>query len=130
MGLLSVIFEVNLKLFGEQSQKKIVFVVRDFKDHDNTTEIDLTVKKIRTDVENIWQKIYKPEEHKGKTIYEFFEFEFKMLPNLEWQEQEWHIAADKLKERFAYPSSGLNSFFLPKPEDRIVPIDGLHFYLE
>jgi len=29
-GLLKVIFEVNLKLFGQQSAKKLLFVLRDF----------------------------------------------------------------------------------------------------
>ena len=35
LGLLSVIFEVNLKLFGEQYKKKILFIVRDCKDYKN-----------------------------------------------------------------------------------------------
>ena len=31
-GLLKVIFECNLKLFGQQSSKKLLFVIRDFDD--------------------------------------------------------------------------------------------------
>ena len=34
-GLLEVIFECNLKLFGQQSAKKLMFVIRDFDDRGN-----------------------------------------------------------------------------------------------
>ncbi len=37
-GLLKVIFEVNLKLFGQQSAKKLLFVLRDFDDRGNNFE--------------------------------------------------------------------------------------------
>lgn len=36
-GLLKVIFECNLKLFGQQSAKKLLFVLRDFDDRGNNT---------------------------------------------------------------------------------------------
>lgn len=34
-GLLKVIFEVNLKLFGQSSAKRLLFVIRDFDDRGN-----------------------------------------------------------------------------------------------
>ena len=34
-GLLKVIFEVNLKLFEQQSSKKLLFVIRDFTESGN-----------------------------------------------------------------------------------------------
>jgi hypothetical protein len=37
-GLLRVIFEVNLKLFGQSSAKKLLFVLRDFDDRGNNFE--------------------------------------------------------------------------------------------
>ena len=37
-GLLRVIFEVNLKLFGQQSAKKLLFVLRDFDDRGNNKQ--------------------------------------------------------------------------------------------
>lgn len=37
-GLLKVIFEVNLKLFGQSSAKKLLFVFRDFDDRGNNFE--------------------------------------------------------------------------------------------
>ena len=37
-GLLKVIFEVNLKLFGQSSAKKLLFVLRDFDDRGNNFE--------------------------------------------------------------------------------------------
>ena len=38
LGLLRVIFEVNLKLFGQSSAKKVLFVLRDFDDRGHNFE--------------------------------------------------------------------------------------------
>lgn len=37
-GLLKVIFECNLKLFGQQAHKRLLFVIRDFQDKGNNME--------------------------------------------------------------------------------------------
>ena len=58
-GLLRVIFEVNLKLFGQSSAKKLLFVLRDFDDRGNNFDRIRTI--IDTDINNIWNEIYKPE---------------------------------------------------------------------
>ena len=58
-GLLRVIFEVNLKLFGQKSAKKLLFVFRDFDDRGNNFEI--LKNTINNDIRNIWREIYKPE---------------------------------------------------------------------
>lgn len=59
-GLLKVIFEVNLKIFGQQSKKKLLFVIRDFNDVGTNKEKCMDI--IYKDVMKIWSEIYKPEK--------------------------------------------------------------------
>jgi hypothetical protein len=48
-----------LKLFGQSSAKKIVFVLRDFDEKLNNF---MSLKIIlENDIRNIWAEIYKPE---------------------------------------------------------------------
>ena len=58
-GLLKVIFEVNLKLFGQSSDKKLLFVLRDFDGRGNNFEKVRGI--IDTDLNKIWDEIYKPD---------------------------------------------------------------------
>jgi len=60
-GLLKVIFEANLKLFDQQSSKKLLFVLRDYDNESNEKAIK---DNIHADLETIWGEIYKPESHK------------------------------------------------------------------
>ena len=51
-NLLTIIFEVNLKLFSKNSKKKVLFVLRDFSARENNGE---KIKQILSeDMENIW----------------------------------------------------------------------------
>jgi hypothetical protein len=52
MGLLRVIFEVNLKLFNQKSAKKLLFVLRDFDDRGNN--FDRIREILDKDVNTIW----------------------------------------------------------------------------
>ena len=65
IGLLKVILECNLKLFGQSNKKKLIFVVRDFHfkgDNDKKTKDD-----ILNDVSKIWAEIYKPDVYKNSS---------------------------------------------------------------
>ncbi len=55
--MLKVIFEVNLRLFGKKSKKKVLFVLRDFLPTDNGARI---TQWISNEISEIWKKIYKP----------------------------------------------------------------------
>ena len=101
-GLLKVIFEVNLKLFGQSSAKKLLFVLRDFDDRGNNFERIRAI--IDTDINNIWKEIYKPEEYKDSKPQEFFDFDFFMLPHKIYEEQKFYEKCEELKERFSINS--------------------------
>jgi len=58
LGLLRVVFQVNLRLFEKKSHKKILFVIRDT----DTDHLDLEIEKknLYTSFEGIWDDITKP----------------------------------------------------------------------
>jgi hypothetical protein len=102
-GLLKVIFEVNMKLFSQQSAKKLLFVLRDFDDRGNNFDRIRTV--IDTDIANIWKEIYKPEEFKDSKPSDFFNFEFSMLPHKVYEEDKFYESCKQLKGRFSPSAS-------------------------
>merc|ERR1712096_152813 len=76
-ALLTIIFEANLKIFGDASKKTMCFVIRDY-DPNTSLKIKHT---IITDMEKIWASIHKPEVYENKTIHDYFLFDFELLPN-------------------------------------------------
>lgn len=125
-GLLKVIFEVNLKLFAQsQSQKKLVFVLRDFNPHENNEDSMRTL--LENNVKTIWKEIYKEEKYANSTPHDFFDFEFFMLPHKIYQPKDFKDAALNLREKFTLDSE--ISIF-PKTESGNLPIDGFPMYIE
>jgi hypothetical protein len=76
--LLTDIFEANLKLFSNQSRKKVLFVLRDFPPKGNFEKIK---QSILNDISEIYKKIYKPEALIDTVAEDFFDFEFALLPH-------------------------------------------------
>jgi protein SEY1 len=126
-GLLKVIFEVNLKLFAQnQSQKKLLFVLRDFNPYQNNEES--MIKLLEGNVNNIWNEIYKTDQFQDSSPHDFFEFEYFMMPHKLFQPKEFVEAGEKLRGRFKIDAS--DSVFPPISEEFNVPIDGLPMYIE
>ena len=124
-GLLKVIFEVNLKLFGQSSAKKLLFVLRDFDDRGNNFERIRQI--IDADISNIWNEIYKPEEYRNSKPNDFFDFEFCMLPHKIFEEEKFYQKCKELRDRLDAKAS--NTLF-PKSEDgKNVPMDGLSLFM-
>jgi GTP1/Obg family GTP-binding protein len=125
-GLLKVIFEVNLKLFAQsQSQKKLIFILRDFNKHEHNKEkmTELLENNMRT----IWNEIYKEEKFLHSSPHDFFDFEFFMMPHKIYQPEDFKETGDILKKKFNVDDE--DSVF-PKVESTNVPIDGLPMYIE
>lgn len=123
-GLLKVIFECNLKLFGQQASKRLLFVIRDFDDRGDNRE--RTKEQLGNDIKRIWSEIHKPEQFKDKQITDFFDFDFEMMPHKKYEEQKFMEKVGLLKQRFSVGNS--NSLFAKQTAD--VPIDGLCVFLE
>jgi hypothetical protein len=125
-GLLKVIFEVNLKLFAQnQSQKKLIFVLRDFNAYENNKESIINL--LETNINNIWKEIYKKEEFQNTSPHDFFEFEYIMMPHKSYQPKEFQEEGDKLRQRFKVDNA---ETVFPKVESTNIPIDGLPMYIE
>lgn len=123
-GLLKVIFECNLKLFGQASSKKLLFVIRDFKDKGNNYE--RTKAQIEEDISKLWDEIHKPDAHKDTKATDLFEFDFEMMPHKVYEEEKFVERAGQLRERFSRGEG--RSLFSAKANN--VPIDGLGIFLE
>mmetsp|Transcript_14378 Transcript_14378/g.24485 ORF Transcript_14378/g.24485 Transcript_14378/m.24485 type:complete len:402 (+) Transcript_14378:377-1582(+) len=126
-GLLQVILESNLKLFGQSYKKKLVFVVRDFiAKGDNEQRSRDNIFK---DIEKIWnEKIYKPEQHKNSLYSDFFEIEFCFLPNKIFVEEQFNEACLALKARLTKDTEG--TLFPKKNNENNVPVDGLSYFID
>lgn len=83
LGLLRIIFEVNLRLFDQKQTKKLLFVLRDFSEKDDNFE---RIKStLETDMLKIWSEINKPEKHLNSTLAEFFTFDYCALPSPKYE---------------------------------------------
>ena len=82
MGLLRVIFEVNMRLFRAESKKTLLFVLRDFSAQADNAEV--ITGNIMDDVHKIWAEMYKQDPDSKATDY--FNFEIKFLPHKNFEE--------------------------------------------
>ena len=122
--MLRVIFEVNLRLFGKKSKKKVLFVLRDFTPKDNGARI---TQRITNEISEIWKKIHKPEALINTVAENFFDFEFALLPHKILEEEKFNKEVRELRKRFDRRAS--NSLFLPDSHTKDIPIDGLPAFI-
>lgn len=125
-GLLRVIFEVNLKLFGQSSAKKLLFVFRDFDDRGNN--FDRIKSIIDEDVNKIWSEIYKPDQFKHSKPSDFFHFEFCMLPHKIFEEEKFVQKCKALRVRF--DENEPDSLFPRTEVGKTIPMDGLSIFIQ
>ena len=124
-GLLKVIFEVNLKLFEQAASKKLLFVLRDY---DPDIDFNTVSEMLQQDVDKIWGEIYKPEKFANSKPTDFFQFEFINFPSYKFQKKEFVEKTEELKQRLVVGSE--NALFLDDSEQKNLPIDGLHVFIE
>ena len=88
--------------------------------------MEKTREQIELDIKKLWDEIYKPEQFRDKEAKDFFQFDFEMMPNFVYQEEQFMERAAQLKERFTKGTA--NSFFGNQSNN--VPIDGLSVFLD
>lgn len=125
--ILKVIFECNLKLFHQTAKKKLLFVLRDFTADQNQ---EMAMWRLKSDLQNIWQGIYKPEKYKSTALEDFFELDFVFLPHKKFEEAKFNEETKALRERFYLDTSHPKSIFLPRTDNTEppLPIDGLSIF--
>ena len=124
VGLLKTIFEVNLKLFGQEGKKRILFVLRDFNDASNN--LTILKQQISKTMEEIWDKIKKPSHLSLCNVFDCFEFDFHTVAVKDFKPEEFIRDVNTLREKFM-DSSRNDYLFRNKLTD--VPIDGIPRYL-
>jgi len=131
-GVLKVVFEQNLKLFQQESEKKIIIVLRDF--DSNVEDISKLKESIMADMIKIWNEIPKPDEFKGQPCSKYFKFEFITLAHKFYQTEKFNQGIEEIKERLKRgkndnkTGANANSIFNLVNYDKNVPIDGFYKY--
>ena len=123
--ILRDIFQVNMRLFDQKTAKKFLFIIRDFKRSGSNEEKTRTI--LKQDITNIWKKSM-PEKYKDAEPDHFFHFDFVMLPNKEFLEEQFVEEATQLRARFSVNAT--NTLFLRDADQKNVPMDGMAFFVE
>lgn len=142
MGLLKVVFEVNLDLFlkGNKSNPRslLFFVIRD---HLGTTPLANLRNTLVQDLSRIWSGLNKPPGLEKSKIEDYFDFAFAALPHKILQPEKFVSEVAKLGTRFREghrdprrdPLRGDQEFeggvFLSEYHRRI-PADGFSIYAQ
>ena len=123
IGLLKTIFEVNLKLFNPESQKRILFVLRDF--NQQTNNLVKLKQQISKTMEEVWKSIKKPPAYALLSVFECFEFEFVSVSVKDFEPVEFERDVSDLRSRFR-DSQRENYLFRGNKTD--IPVDGVFLY--
>ncbi|KAG5440170.1 hypothetical protein PCANB_001739 [Pneumocystis canis] len=130
MGLLKIIFEVNLQLFQKnrtrnEEKSLILFVVRDYV---GTTPLENLSSILKADLERIWNLLVKPEKLENCAINDFFDLQFTALSHKMLAPEIFEQDVVELQKRF-FDSSDPNFVFHSKYYKR-VPADGFSIYVK
>ncbi|MCJ1265835.1 Dynamin-like GTPase that mediates homotypic ER fusion [Lobaria immixta] len=142
MGLLKVVFEVNLELFLKDQKSNprslLFFVIRD---HLGTTPLANLRNTLIQDLSRIWSGLSKPAGMEKSKIEDYFDFAFSALPHKILQPERFVSEVAKLGTRFreGHRDSRRDALkgdqeleggiFFPEYHRRI-PADGFSIYAE
>lgn len=115
LSLLKTVLEQDLQLFSGASQNskdtktsksrmhktRLLFVLRDYYATSyGGTSLERLEAVLRSDVNNIWNSITKPEIARGTNVEDFFDLDFFALPHKVLTPEDFGSAGLELKKRF------------------------------
>ena len=123
--MLRTVFEVNVQLFLAQQEvkTKILFIIRDF----TTNAFEAICQNLKRDMNDIWKEISLPDQFKGRTIEDFFEFEFYTIHHMKIERPKFDEDVERLKEWFMNPDC--QDYLFKEKSSKLVPGDGLAHYI-
>ena len=123
--MLRTVFEVNVQLFLAQQEvkTKILFIIRDF----TTNAFEAICQNLKRDMNDIWKEISLPDQFKGRTIEDFFEFEFYTIHHMKIERPKFDEDVERLKGWFMDP--GCQDYLFKEKSSKLVPGDGLAHYI-
>ncbi|KAG2432901.1 hypothetical protein HXX76_008632 [Chlamydomonas incerta] len=98
--LLKTIFQVNLKLFAPEPDRKktvLLFVIRD----KTKTPLAKLTEVLEADLDRMWDSIAKPAAYTGSRMTDFFEVQYAALSHFEERYEDFQADAVHLRRRFA-----------------------------
>jgi len=119
-GILKIVFEMNLKLFQQESEKKILVVLRDF--NESQQKLENIKQIIKKGVLQIWKDIKKPEKFVDSSPEQFFTIEFITLPHKLFSPEKFDQDVKLLQDRFMEKHQ--NYMFHHSSSSKNVPADG------
>lgn len=125
LGLLTIIFEEYLALFGNSDRRcvffffpssgfknpsmiriydrpQIIFIIQA---HSGTTSLESLSRTITSDLMAIWERVSKPEELRDQSVTDYFDFKFDSLPHLVLDPDHYERRVKTLRKRFVDRSS-------------------------
>ena len=123
--ILKLVFELNLRFFKTESAKKIVFVIRDYNDRENSEFIRSTLIQ---DVERLWNEVPKPDQYQNISSKDVFEVEVFPLHNYIYEKPLFMRDVDKLRERLSSKHSSQYLFKDYKANN--IPFDAMFAYMQ
>eukprot|EP00879_Flechtneria_rotunda_P005764 GHRR01006065.1.p1 GENE.GHRR01006065.1~~GHRR01006065.1.p1 ORF type:complete len:797 (+),score=315.22 GHRR01006065.1:159-2549(+) len=97
--LMKTIFQVNLKLFAPEPNRRrtvLLFVIRD----KSKTPLDKLVEVLSDDIYKMWDTISKPPQYVDSKIDDFFEVQYTALPHYEDKYEDFVADTVVLRRRF------------------------------
>ena len=130
MGLLKTVFEVNLSLFGNSSDKTnqrtlLLFVIRD---HIGTTPLANLSATLKADLNRIWESLSKPEGLENCQLSDFFDMSFTALPHKILAADKFESEVLALRRRFV--DKGKEDYVFKPAYHKRIPADGVALYME
>ncbi|GFR42392.1 hypothetical protein Agub_g3264, partial [Astrephomene gubernaculifera] len=98
--LLKTIFQVNLKLFAPEPDRKrsvLLFVIRD----KTKTPLPKLVEVLQADLERMWEGIAKPAAYQESKLTDFFEVQYAALSHFEERYEDFVADSVHLRRRFS-----------------------------
>ncbi|KAF8966759.1 root hair defective 3 GTP-binding protein-domain-containing protein [Flammula alnicola] len=131
MSLLKTALEVNLGLFGKETQDGtsgrtlLLFVIRDHIGQPPLADLQSTVT---TDLAHIWESLIKPSDLKDRQLSDYFDLAFTALPHKIFVADKFELEVQELRKRFVDKS---HPAYLFKPAyHKRIPADGVAVYME
>eukprot|EP00798_Chlamydomonas_sp_ICE-L_P001565 gene1565-32947_t len=97
--LLRTIFQVNLKLFAPEPNRKktvLLFVIRD----KTKTPVNKLVEVLEADLTKMWEGISKPSQYTDSKITDFFDVQYAALSHFDEKFEDFQADCTVLRRRF------------------------------
>ena len=128
MALLKTVFEVNLSLFGKNTNEHKLLLLFVIRDHVGVTPLSSLGETITSELEKVWSDLSKPAGCETASLNDFFDLKFVGLAHKLLQEEKFVEDVKKLGDSFVLKDDE-EYYFKPQYHQNL-PLDGWTMYAE